>query len=160
MKLTLKNIKHSEFASEETHCYQAGVYVDGKPMIDVSNDGHGGCDNQHPIKPFTYKDIEKVNKWCCDNLPKWKYDNKENDTDLEMWCGEEVNKFLTSKVLKRSMKRKILTLENNKIYETSYKGTKAITRDLLIKFINKYPDKQILNVMVFTKALNLYRKYS
>ena len=71
MKLELKNIKHSEFASEETNCYQGRVYVDGKPMIEVSNEGHGGCDNQYPIKPFTDDDIEKVNKWCCKNLPKW-----------------------------------------------------------------------------------------
>ena len=46
MKLKLKNIKHSEFASQETNCYQAVVYLNGKPFADVSNDGHGGCDYQ------------------------------------------------------------------------------------------------------------------
>jgi len=79
MKLELKAIKHCEFASEETNCYEGKVYVDGKPMIEVSNDGRGGCDMQFPIKPFTHKDIEKVDKWCRDNLPKWisKYDKKK-----------------------------------------------------------------------------------
>ena len=70
MKLELKAIKHCEWQSEETNCYEGKVYVDGKPMIEVSNEGHGGCDNQYPIEPFTHKDVEKVDKWCCDNLPK------------------------------------------------------------------------------------------
>ena len=39
MKLELKKIKHCQWASEETHCYQATVYVDDKPMIEVSNEG-------------------------------------------------------------------------------------------------------------------------
>jgi len=28
MKLELKNIKHTSWASEETHCYQASLYSD------------------------------------------------------------------------------------------------------------------------------------
>jgi len=98
MKIELKAIKHCEWQSEETHSYQGRVYVDGKPMIDVGNDGHGGCDHQYPIKPFTHKDVEKVNKWCCDKLPKWSSTQKQlgsiklskekkdekYDTDLEM----------------------------------------------------------------------------
>ena len=46
MKIELKAIKHCEWQREETHSYQGRVYVDGKPMIDVGNDGHGGCENQ------------------------------------------------------------------------------------------------------------------
>ena len=130
MKLELKNIKHSEFASEETNCYQGRVYVDGKPMIEVSNEGHGGCDNQYPIKPFTDDDIEKVDKWCRDNLPKWisKYDKKKekNDTDLELWCGEQVVKFLLSRDLKRLMNRKIVYVKNKEIYEYTFKKTKKL----------------------------------
>jgi hypothetical protein len=47
-RITLKNIKHAEFASEETNCYKASVYFDGKRVGIVSNDGHGGCDYQWP----------------------------------------------------------------------------------------------------------------
>jgi hypothetical protein len=42
--ITLKNLKHAEFASEETHCYSATVYLDGKRFCLASNDGHGGPD--------------------------------------------------------------------------------------------------------------------
>lgn len=43
MNITLKNLKYAEFASEETHCFEATVYVDGKSVGRVSNDGRGGC---------------------------------------------------------------------------------------------------------------------
>jgi hypothetical protein len=44
MKLELKNIKYFASGSQETPCYTATVYVDGKKAIYVDNDGHGGCD--------------------------------------------------------------------------------------------------------------------
>lgn len=47
MEITLKNIKHSGFASRETHCFQASIYVDGKRSGTVENNGHGGCNDEH-----------------------------------------------------------------------------------------------------------------
>ena len=38
MKLELKNIKHANWASEETQCYDAVLYVDGDPFLMVSNE--------------------------------------------------------------------------------------------------------------------------
>jgi hypothetical protein len=43
MKIELRNLKTAAFASEETTCFQASLYVDGKRCGAVSNDGHGGC---------------------------------------------------------------------------------------------------------------------
>ena len=91
--------------SEETHCYNAVVYVDGKAMISVSNEGHGGSNSEWAIKPFTQQDVDRVNAWCEKNLPKWKgFDGKMFPTDLEIWCGEEMNKYLTDKYLKKDSK--------------------------------------------------------
>ena len=52
MNLEMKAIKFSEWASEETYCYQANVYLDGKPFAMVSNDGHGGCDRDYSHNKF------------------------------------------------------------------------------------------------------------
>jgi hypothetical protein len=41
MNITLKNLKIAKFASEETLCFKATVYIDGKKAGEVSNDGHG-----------------------------------------------------------------------------------------------------------------------
>jgi hypothetical protein len=43
MKITLKNFKHAAFASQETYCFEATVYIDGKKAGTASNEGHGGC---------------------------------------------------------------------------------------------------------------------
>lgn len=42
MKIEVKNVKEAKFASEETMCFEAMVYVDGKKVGRVSNQGHGG----------------------------------------------------------------------------------------------------------------------
>ena len=49
MRITLKNIKYADFASQETYCYSASVYFDKKRVGTVRNEGHGGCDYQTPI---------------------------------------------------------------------------------------------------------------
>lgn len=43
MEISLKNVKHAEFMSHETECFQASVYIDGERAGTVSNDGHGGA---------------------------------------------------------------------------------------------------------------------
>lgn len=47
--LQLKNIKFSEWNSEETNCFQAVVYLNGKRVGVAYNEGHGGPTDVHPI---------------------------------------------------------------------------------------------------------------
>jgi hypothetical protein len=47
MQITLKNLKISKFMSEETTCFQATIYVDGKKAGMAQNDGHGGSTYCH-----------------------------------------------------------------------------------------------------------------
>jgi hypothetical protein len=42
MRVTLKKIEYSAFASQETECFRAIVCIDGEPMGTASNAGHGG----------------------------------------------------------------------------------------------------------------------
>jgi len=48
MKVEIKNVKYSKFASQETNCFEATVYIDGKKEGMVSNSGQGGCNMYHP----------------------------------------------------------------------------------------------------------------
>ena len=112
MKLELKNIKHSEWASEETHCYKASLYVDGKPLAIVSNDGHGGPDRDYAHPKFNdefsvycdkmlavhayFKSLPNTpSEWCADGLPQ----------ELEYWCADQVNDWLSARELKNKMKK-------------------------------------------------------
>ena len=57
MKLELKNITYYKQGSEETPCYNADVFVDGKKMFHTSNDGHGGADRTYGHGDYKWKDI-------------------------------------------------------------------------------------------------------
>lgn len=41
--ITVKNVKIVDFMSEETLCFTASVYENGKRIGEAKNDGHGGC---------------------------------------------------------------------------------------------------------------------
>ena len=43
MNITVKNVKFSTAASEETLCFEATVYLDGRKAFVARNEGRGGC---------------------------------------------------------------------------------------------------------------------
>ena len=115
MKLELKSIQYSRFASQETSCYQAKLYVDGKPFATVGNEGRGGCDYQHSLtkqdKAF-YDKLEEIDTYLK-TFPKVKSpwcEKDEFEVDLEIWCGEELSKWKCSKTLRRDLKKGLTTL--------------------------------------------------
>jgi len=105
--IALKNIKHSEFASEETHCYQATLYVDGEKFATVSNDGYGGSDDVHPFSK-NYRDVQELEERIAATFPKWGSSfggSDDMDTTLEIVCGDLVNQWLKRKDFKKAMRR-------------------------------------------------------
>lgn len=55
--LTLKNLKFFEAGSEETPCFTADLYDNGKLVGHVSNDGHGGCNRIYFAKGLKGSDV-------------------------------------------------------------------------------------------------------
>ena len=97
MKLSLKSIKHSEFASQETYCYEAVLYLDGKPLAYVGNQGCGGPDFVYPHKKFKgdYQATMRQVKDYFDGLPLSPLSYEGSDgkmvssaisQSLETWC--------------------------------------------------------------------------
>jgi hypothetical protein len=62
-KLTLKKLKVHEDMSEETTCFSADLYEDGKLMAHVQNTGKGGCTNFRPVGDLTWKDIAHLENY-------------------------------------------------------------------------------------------------
>lgn len=168
MKLELKNIKHTAWASQETHCYQASLYVDGKPVAIVSNDGHGGPDRDYdhpkfkgeyrakmaevheyfnglPPSPFSYEGADGV--MIHDSLPQ----------TLEGWCCDAVNDWLAARELKKKLKSHVLFQFKYKdgIYQSKYHPT--VTQGEWV--INKQSGetRRILNDMPFEDALAIWK---
>ena len=48
MKIELRNVKHAKFASHETECFEASVYINGTRAGTVRNGGYGGSNEYHP----------------------------------------------------------------------------------------------------------------
>ena len=170
MKLELKNIKHTEWASEETHCYQAALYVDGKPVAIVSNDGHGGCDRDydHPKFKGDYRATMKAvhdyfktlpNTDACDLFP----DGMAQE--LEFWCSDQVNEFLNKKHIMSNVKRilkKVSFMQDGKLMQfgTNVKPSTMTFQQIRrhdtslkdVKFLNEMTLDEVATIVVEMSA--------
>jgi hypothetical protein len=158
MKIELKNIKHSEFASHETNCYEATIYIDGKKAGVVSNDGHGGCDHVTPWELAV--EIDAYAK----TLPKMSIGTGLNTIEAEQnhetIFADIVAEWLHAKDLKRALSRYVMfTRDDGRLYQSA-----GMKKDALAKYLSepKLPEaiksKEILNLMPFDKALQIYRQ--
>ena len=168
MKLELKNIKHTSWASEETHCYQASLYVDGKPVAIVSNDGHGGADRDYPhgqfrpqLKDFTdvggdYPSVMRKVHEYFDGLPPSPFSYEGADgvmihdsmrQTLEFWCCDQVNDWLSARELKKKLKAGFLFQFADKVGVFAHK-----TRP------SRAHKATILNDLPFDEALSIWKE--
>ena len=148
-KLELKNIKYFASMSEETPCYSADVFINGKKAIHVSNHGHGACDSQIMIKPFTYVELRDV----------YNYLNDQSEIDhepLEEWCHDRLYDYLDFKKLKRDFKTKFVCVdvEKNELYAYEKKGHSDLAFQ---KFMNKnHPNDTCLNFLELDLAFKFF----
>jgi len=162
MKIELKNVKHSEFASHETNCFEASVYIDGVRAGIVENDGQGGCNRYHP-----YELEIKINDYAKTLPPvvtsmKDPHDSSKTftyDQDADAVIDDLLTAHLYSKDLKRALAKKILYVKDDgKIYET--KSMPAIVLKVNLnqtRLQDILKAKTILNKLPFPEALSIYR---
>lgn len=102
MKIELKNVKYSAFASEETYCFTASVYVDGKRAGEVSNAGQGGCNNYHP------RELEETLNQHAATLPPLELDGQSLTQDADLLIGNLMDQWLSEQERKRMCRNKTL----------------------------------------------------
>lgn len=162
--IELKNIKVAAFASEETHCYDATLYVDGEKWGFVSNQGHGGPDMFHGLNGRGHADIAALDARIAATFPKadvsYLYGDgqkHEMDESLETVCGELVNAHLMAKELRRTLSRKALFTKPGEggFYEIPLKGRSPEAMAMAIAA--KWSGAKVLNAMPFDEALALFR---
>lgn len=163
--LEVKNISHYARGSEETPCYNATVYINGKKAIEVSNDGRGGCDMQHQYDGFEHGIVQQANEWCVkkfgQNSFTYQSDGKEEvctyDIDLEQVCQDALYDWLDKKALKKDMKGKYLFVEKGQLM--AYKRIASDTETTFKDFFKKnHPTSKCLNFLPFDDALKLYKE--
>lgn len=156
MKIELKNIKVVESLSDETNCFTATVYVDGKKIGELSNRGHGGPDDFHG----DYDAFNKAEAWLKDNMdPVELWEGHTTPMDMELYCGQLIEDWRLAKSLKADMRGKVLFIEPGKegIMALRWKGVRKI-EDRHIESVRKsHPNATILNTLPIEKALETYR---
>jgi hypothetical protein len=152
MKIELKNVKHSEFASHETYCFEAAIYIDGKRAGTVENNGQGGCNFYHP------RELEEAIKAHAKTLPKVQYDAHEFDQDADTLIGDLLVQHLHAKDLKRALNKRILFFTDDGLLKETFNLERQKMENILASPTIKTQLKAqtILNLLPFDQALSLY----
>ena len=110
MKIELKKIYTNERFSEETNCFKAEIYLNGKKVGFAENDGHGGSTNYFGIEKYYSKDIQDMEEYCK-TLPPIVYTKEEHGTDfvidmtLEHYIDNIIMDYINAKQDKAQQKK-------------------------------------------------------
>lgn len=163
-KIEMKAIIHSEELSEETNCYSASIYINGKKAISVSNRGHGGCDHQDE---FISGSLDAANEYCKRNMPA-------TNTlcsgvifgNLEDWSHKQVTRHLIKKDMNKALKRSvwIYSFADKELigYPFRQKGIKFSLASVIEALKSKYPQgfEVINSIEDKDEQLEKYIKYA
>jgi len=144
--ITLKNIQFSYWASEETHCFQATIYMYGKRAMKVSNDGRGELNQYYHTSGQSSEEFKRQFEQAIKIG-----ENYVKDSDKK-GCHEAINKFSgTSELLDwlvSDLLNEYLTLKEMR----TKMRTKTIFYDKRLKKVFQYNQKPT------PEALAVYRK--
>ncbi len=125
MKIELKNIKHSQWGSEETQCFQANIYLYGKKVGFCHNDGKGGNTTYYGIEHHWSDDIKRMEEYC-EGLPPIVYDSHLSKGEkftikmtLEHYLDDLLCEYLDGKEKAKMIKKmdKAILIGNNRSYQ-------------------------------------------
>lgn len=160
MKLEIKNLKFAEFASEETNCFSATVYVDGVKATMVSNEGRGG-----PNRWDDHKVAHRISNYAA-TLPKITTDlsdpNGGNEKfsyaqDADTLIDALVTKALLEKDLRKLLKTRLVYVENGKLMQSkAFKPTEVAKHIGDPANHKKLSAEGCLNILPFAEALALF----
>lgn len=114
MKLEIKNVQHNETLSEETHCFSAKIYIDGVHAFNVSNHGHGGCNDVRPSGKCRLTEAD-VNAWLAANRPPDpEFPRLKHDLEIEV--GDLVNRWLAAKALNKLLSKFLVSTDGKSLF--------------------------------------------
>lgn len=156
MEITVKNVKIAQFASEETLCFEATVYIDGKRTFVASNDGRGGCNRYRGDRSA----ISAAEDWAKTQPPVVCPDPMHPDDpnksftyqpDLDHFVGEAVDRHGLGKEARKILKKFAIVTTDGKI--CTWPGTPD--RDTVAK---KYPGCRVLNDLPLAEVIEILDK--
>ena len=101
MKVELKNLKINKRLSEETTCFSATLYVEGKKVAEVTNRGCGGNNDYHVIDKQLFDKFKEFLKTLPDVETVWSPTPIKMDVDL--YVDFLMNKMEVEKLCKKGL---------------------------------------------------------
>lgn len=158
MLIELKNVRYFAAGSEETSCFVATIYVDGKKAGDARNEGHGGMTM---ISPRTLED--QLNAYGA-TLPPEPLDMGDGTTfeskqDAESLIDGLLTRYLLERDLRKALSKRIVYTKKGAagIYQTKTLPTADMAKILGSAAIHeKWQIDKLLNALPFAEALAIY----
>ena len=114
MKIELKNLKINQAFSEETTCFMADVFVNGKKVAHARNDGRGGCTFIHAY-PNQYNLLAEAEKFCSE-LPKKVIDFGDTTHEFKQTLDSVIDDLVFAKEKEKEDKRIEKLCDNNIVW--------------------------------------------
>lgn len=167
MKIEVKAVKHSEFASQETNCFECKVYIDGQAVAMARNEGMGGETQILPLATGCVATIKRAEDYCMSSLPWFKHDpatgnfvdvpaNTEGALaqDLSMVVDFAVEDHLRRKALTKQLRKITLLMPDKTIEHYPAKFKPSPEAFAIVK--QKNPGCVVLNELPFDEALKIF----
>lgn len=121
MNVVLKNVKHMPSMSEETECFTADVWYNGKKIAYAKNQGHGGSTYYH--SEIGMRDLLAEAEAEAKKLPPTEYEGHVFESDLESVIDDLLTEYLKNQDFKKSTRKGILyETPSGERYIYSWKG--------------------------------------
>lgn len=164
MKVELKKIKYAAFASQETNCFAAEVWLDGVPAFTVSNEGHGGCDMFGPIGngkqtgAESQAQVQRLEDYAK-TLPQWEAYGTKGDMTADILIDELLQRHLVERDLKRKMAKATLVTKKGQKGVWQFKAQWTPAVEQLIRQKNPAVEL-VLNGMPLAEAVAVFSAQS
>ena len=117
-RLALKNLQHGKYASKETHCFTATIYLDGERAFKVSNQGAGHANDYFPYQRQNERDFHSYYRYVSDAAMGWMKETHpdfpyldDDWTCLDFVITHLINERHLLETMRDVMKRKVVYLD-------------------------------------------------
>lgn len=168
MQITLKNVKHYESMSEETNCFEATVYIDGKKAGSVSNRGCGGPNEMDHDLYLRLTEYAKTLPAETTIINGQSYtfphsaDSLIDKALIAILYEKEAKRF--RKIFEKDIDTKVLYVKDGAVYGSKYGPSKALTPEMLAHRTAKISKLlgegyAVLNALPFDEGFALWKQY-
>jgi len=156
LKVELRKVKIARHMSEETTAFTADLWVDGKHIGHVKNDGRGGAnfiDHRYDGKGLNTRDEVRAFKEWCKTLPPHRDEWGESPMGDDLYISLLLDEWEETQQIKRMCKTKILVRyegeEDFRVFQAKWpegndaqlaimaKLTKQVQPQVIVEFVNK-----------------------